>query len=145
MHRHYRVLVIPAAPGEVTFFQDGADNTLSELIGNGCNTIETFPLVTELLERNLIGICDEDGMRNDQGLNWNVRPLVSPMVPNYLLGTVLIAKRRGVNFVSLTDDDYQAIRDVVGRWHPQRISIIAEKNEAPEDATKWIRTLLDSR
>src|SRR5215510_5955846 len=68
--------------------------------------METFPLPSHLRDRDLIGLCDEDGLFKNLP-----QSVYSPLLGRSIVGTVIIARSAPPEFVDLTDEDVEALDD----------------------------------
>src|SRR5262245_61213806 len=66
--------------------------------------METFPLPSHLADRDLIALCDEDGLFKDLP-----QSVYSPLLSRSIVGTVIIARSEMPEFVDLTDTDVEAL------------------------------------
>jgi hypothetical protein len=79
---------------------------LHELIGG---YFESVPMPPELAARGLLGLVDEDGWAHE------LEPSVySILFGQSLVGRIVIVRTKGVDFVSLSDADVEAVRAYFG-------------------------------
>jgi hypothetical protein len=99
--------------GDLTFQTvDYQAHVLHDVLGG---YMETFPLPRHLRERDLVAIADEDG--NQKQLPYNP---FSPLLGRQIVGRVLLVRSDLPEFVSLTDDDVEALREWFGQLGGRR-------------------------